>query len=429
MKNLSRVRSRGNWLPSGPKAHAAWLEELKQDVKKTREKRLKADGESPYKHPVIQEFRDLIDNDPIIWMYLTQMIDQVPGYYRINPGGGYLESIDQMLELLDEILGRAPKYSTSELVGFPINAILDWTMGMPAGFAVFRLDKINEMFRKILDVYRTYLDGEESLKVLNDGPEGWMCDDAQEAIKIWDFVHDSKAEHWGFTSWNDFFTRKFKKGKRPVAGKGDNKLIVSACESEVYDIQDNVKKRDWFWVKAQPYSLNDMLGPRGAKYVDSFVGGHVYQAFLSALKYHCWHSPVSGKVVEAFVQPGTYYSEAEAEGVDPAGPNDSQGYITHTATRAIVFIEADDPGIGLMCAIFVGMAEVSSCVILEDLLPKVDPKTGKTIYATVEKGQELGYFQYGGSTHCLIFRPGVIDQFNVKIGDNVKVNEQIAIAN
>jgi len=29
----------------------------------------------------------------------------------------------------------------------------------------------------------------------------------------------------------------------------------------------------------------------------------------------------------------------------------------------------------------------------------------------VRKGEELGYFQYGGSTYCLIFRPGVIESF------------------
>ncbi len=29
--------------------------------------------------------------------------------------------------------------------------------------------------------------------------------------------------------------------------------------------------------------------------VDKFVGGTIYQAFLSALSYHRWHAPVSGK--------------------------------------------------------------------------------------------------------------------------------------
>jgi phosphatidylserine decarboxylase len=41
--------------------------------------------------------------------------------------------------------------------------------------------------------------------------------------------------------------------------------------------------------------------------VDEFVGGTVYQAFLSALNYHHWHSPVSGTIEKAFVKPGTYY--------------------------------------------------------------------------------------------------------------------------
>jgi phosphatidylserine decarboxylase len=29
----------------------------------------------------------------------------------------------------------------------------------------------------------------------------------------------------------------------------------------------------------------------------------------------------------------------------------------------------------------------------------------------VSKGEELGHFQYGGSTYCLVFRPGVIRDF------------------
>jgi phosphatidylserine decarboxylase len=31
----------------------------------------------------------------------------------------------------------------------------------------------------------------------------------------------------------------------------------------------------------------------------------------------------------------------------------------------------------------------------------------------VAKGEELGYFQFGGSTHCLIFRPGAIADFSL----------------
>jgi phosphatidylserine decarboxylase len=132
-----------------------------------------------------------------------------------------------------------------------------------------------------------------------------------------------------------------------------------------------------------------------------FERGTIYQAFLSALSYHRWHSPVSGTIVKTKVIDGSYYAESLVEGFDPAGPNDSQGYITQVATRALIFIQADNPDIGLMCVMFVGMAEVSSNEI--------------TVYETqhVKKGEQLGMFHFGGSTHCLIFRPEVKLDFDM----------------
>ena len=76
----------------------------------------------------------------------------------------------------------------------------------------------------------------------------------------------------------------------------------------------------------------------------------------------------------------------------------SQCYLAHVATRAIILIEADDPAIGLLCLMPVGMVEVSSCIIDPAIRPG----------HRVKKGEEVGYFQYGGSTYCLIFRPGAI---------------------
>jgi phosphatidylserine decarboxylase len=54
-----------------------------------------------------------------------------------------------------------------------------------------------------------------------------------------------------------------------------------------------------------------------------------------------------------------------------------------------------------MAFVPVCMVEVSSCVIDSKVTPGYH----------VRKGEELGYFQYGGSTHCLVFRPGAIAEF------------------
>ena len=234
-------------------------------------------------------------------------------------------------------------------------------MGTPAGFAAYRDPRINAMLKKILTVWCDFLTSADSRYVLNDSPTGWKSVAAQRAIGIEQYQHDPDDLYWGFTSWNDFFTRRFTPDARPVASPEDGKVIVSACESTPYGISTDVQRRDRFWIKSQPYSLQDMLADDES--VDEFVGGTVYQAFLSATDYHRWHSPVAGTIVRAFVQEGTYYSEADSEGAAAVEPMNSQSYLAHVAARAIILIQADDPVIGLVAFVPVGMSDVSSCVI------------------------------------------------------------------
>ncbi|HXY67117.1 MAG TPA: phosphatidylserine decarboxylase [Mycobacterium sp.] len=55
----------------------------------------------------------------------------------------------------------------------------------------------------------------------------------------------------------------------------------------------------------------------------------------------------------------------------------------------------------------------------------------------VAKGEELGYFQFGGSTYCLVFRPGAIADFTLAAipqshnsnAPQVLVRSKLAIAN
>jgi phosphatidylserine decarboxylase len=68
----------------------------------------------------------------------------------------------------------------------------------------------------------------------------------------------------------------------------------------------------------------------------------------------------------------------------------------------------------------VGMAEVSTCDITV------------AVGQHVNKGDQLGMFHFGGSTHCLIFRPGVrllFDLHGQKPGlesSNIEINAAIA---
>lgn len=73
----------------------------------------------------------------------------------------------------------------------------------------------------------------------------------------------------------------------------------------------------------------------------------------------------------------------------------AETYLTSIATRAVIFIEADNPYIGTVASVGVGMAEVLTC--------DITVKEGQH----VKKGEQLGMFHYGGSTHFLLFENGV----------------------
>ena len=74
-----------------------------------------------------------------------------------------------------------------------------------------------------------------------------------------DYECDPKLPHYGFKSWDDFFTRKFRPGRRPVASPDNDYIVANACESAPYKLARGVKHRDFFWIKNQRYSLDFIL--------------------------------------------------------------------------------------------------------------------------------------------------------------------------
>ncbi|KAK4178570.1 Phophatidylserine decarboxylase-domain-containing protein [Triangularia setosa] len=414
----SRVKRMGGWLPTDHRIHQEWLS-------RTIDRAHKRSGppEQTKLLPVLQEFKDLIENNPRLYMYFNQMWDEVPRrppYNKDPTGKSQIRNYKHMLSVLNEVFGRAPEWTDAAahagMVGVPMAAIFDYAMGTPSGHAAFLDPDVNKMLKKILNEWGKFLKTSESASVLGDHTSGWFGEtgykDLMEvantptktSFKFEEMYHcDPSKKHYGFTSWDDFFTRKITDKSRPVASPQDDNVIINSCESRPYCVAHNVKLRDNFWVKGQPYSVVDMLAQDPL--ADQFAGGTIYQAFLSALSYHRWHSPVSGTIKRAFVEDGTYFSEPlmfeqTADGgdridIDIKGIQGALGYLTALATRAVVFIEADNPKIGLVAFVGVGMDEVSTC--------EITVKEGQK----VKKGEELGMFHFGGSTYCLMFRKGL----------------------
>jgi phosphatidylserine decarboxylase len=451
-KKVSDTRL-GGWLPDNPEHIDRWIQKLRRKVKASPLQLIEP----------ISILQQMVYADPVLYANVQGMFAEAHFLKKDTPLNWEPEPLnfEDFLGLLNALMFTAPEayqmgtgtdQDPAGLIGFPINALLDWPMGTSFGYDVFSNALVNQQFKKILNHWSTFLVTEASRYVLmqNDPSSdaiAWLSPTVQaEMVSVaqsalgpspnpiasgatFEEIFNCNPAHpfYGFSSWDDFFTRTFRDGTRPVSGVGDDSIVVNACESAPLAVVRHVALSDSFWLKKQRYSLENMLN--WDEYTPQFAGGHgatVYQAFLSALSYHRWHSPVSGTIKKAYVVSGSYYLENlrqgffNPSGTDDSAPNNSQAFLTAVATRALIFIEADNPDIGLMCVMPVGMAEVSSCDIT------VQPGQH------VNKGDQLGMFHFGGSTHCLIFRPGVNLTFkpyekSSLDAKNVRVNTELAV--
>ncbi|MFL6254526.1 MAG: phophatidylserine decarboxylase associated domain-containing protein [Pyrinomonadaceae bacterium] len=402
------------YLPKDRAVVDEWQRELKRGVKEAQ-----AQGDAQIYSPAVAALAELIELDGIVRMYVTQMLDQQPADHKT------IATVEELLGALNIIVTTAPEYNPdpNKQNFFPVSTLFTYMMMTRAGEAVFRNDAFNGAVRLVLQEWCAFLDSAESLYVLHDGVNGWLSQSAYWYNKLYEFViPDQSAPHWGWQSFNDYFHRQIQAEMRPVSAPDDPKVVVSANDGKVYNIANNIQPLDTFWLKGQPYSLVNMLDN---EYVERFVGGSVFQSFLSGADYHRWRAPVAGIVRQAYVVDGLMFSDAESAGYDPTAATYSQGYEAAVNTRGLVFIESPEPNIGMVCVIPIGITEISSVTI------QVEPGD------EVQKGDELGYFSYGGSSMCLVFQPGAIDRYTVPnrpSGNNpddgppIRVNAQIALA-
>lgn len=189
----------------------------------------------------VQELSTLINGDPVLRMDLTRAIDQAQerGYVL-----GYA-TIDELISIVDYLTTYSPPFSETSLIHCPLNAMLDWPMCMPSGYALFRDPALNAQLKHVLNCWCGFLSGPHSRGHLHaSSPDGWFSAEADKRIGLSQFICDPDEPYWGYASWNDFFTRRFRDGERPVDEPGNNKVIVGACEAAPYAIEHDVQLTD-----------------------------------------------------------------------------------------------------------------------------------------------------------------------------------------
>lgn len=234
-------------------------------------------------------------------------------------------------------------------------------------------------------------------------------------------MHEYIRPHGGWGTFNKFFARRTKPGYRPVAAIADQTVIVSAADSTI-EGQWEIRSDSQVCVKGIVWKIEELL--EGSPYKDRFKGGMWMHAFLSTNDYHRQHAPVGGKVLEARTIMGAVYAKVITEPL-PGQKDKNQLTIKRTIVatdeagyqfmqaRGLVVIESE---IGLVAVMPIGMSLVSSVILTAE--------EG----VTLQKGEEISYFQFGGSDIVLIFEQASNVDITAMAGQHYKVGRVIGKA-
>ena len=241
---------------------------------------------------------------------------------------------------------------------------------------------------------------------------GRMMDKPSSAEKIQPFVKEygidlSIAEKQEFSSFNDFFTRKLKKSARPV--DQDSSVVVSPADGRLM-AWDNLSNTD-FLIKGHRFDVSSFL--QDSLLAVRYKSGGLVVVRLAPNDYHRFHFPVSGKISPVHKIHGDYYS------VNPIALREMADILLMNK-REYTIIETARFG-------DIVMAEVGATMVGSILQTYEDD--------TAIKGEEKGYFKFGGSTVVLLFEPDkvVIDEdLLINTGKNLETyvitGERIGVA-
>lgn len=225
-----------------------------------------------------------------------------------------------------------------------------------------------------------------------EGPE--VVKRIQDFIKTYEInMEEVLIQNLGeYKTFNQFFGRKLKPEARKLAAPNDDSVITSAadCRLNVFPSLDIARQ---FWVKGRKFTLPELLG--SAALAQRFGKVPSLAIFrLAPQDYHRWHSPVTGTIESITTLPGDYYT------VNPQAINEPLDVLTANR-RDVCIVNAVLSNTASTSNASVKKVPVAVVAIGALLVGSVNwsPKVGEE----VKKGDDMGWFQYGGSTVVVVF--------------------------
>jgi phosphatidylserine decarboxylase len=211
---------------------------------------------------------------------------------------------------------------------------------------------------------------------------GWFMDSHLSASRVQDFVIQNKinlneyqvSDAKQFRTFNQFFYRKLKSNVRPI---GQN--IVSPADGKLLAFQ-SMKDVSGFFVKGVEFTTMDFL--QNEKLTQKYHNGAMLIVRLAPADYHRFHFPADGKISESKQIKGHYFS------VSPLALKKSFEIFCQNL-REYSILSSPNYGDILISEVGATMVGGITQTYISD--------------SEIKKGDEKGYFSFGGSTLVLLF--------------------------
>lgn len=184
-----------------------------------------------------------------------------------------------------------------------------------------------------------------------------------------------------YSSFNDFFYRKLADGVRPI--DPDETAPVFPADGRHLAIP-NIEKAAGFFVKGDKFTVAELLGD--AEAAAAFAGGSMVISRLCPTDYHRYHFACGGTTGPTRLIEGPLFS------VNPIALRQNVRFLVQNK-RTVTMLES--PIFGRVAILEIGATMVGGIVQTFEPGP-------------VSKGQEKGYFKFGGSCVITLFEAGKV---------------------
>lgn len=209
-------------------------------------------------------------------------------------------------------------------------------------------------------------------------------------------IAEAKKRVEEFKSFNDFFYRELKEGARTVDYREN--VLASPADGKILAFE-NLDREKEFYIKGDKFTLEEFFADK--ELANKYKNGVFMIIRLAPIDYHRFHFPADGEISESKLIDGVYYSVS-----------------THAIKKNFRILCENKREYSILKTEKFG--DIAMFEVGATMVGGIKQSYKSNSY--VKKGEEKGYFYFGGSTCVLVFERG-----KVKIDEDLLENTKKGI--